>query len=266
MYDNAAWGSDGKPAKNSNRERPSIVRVSPRYYGAQMMSRYSDLKEQAWQANMEIPRRGLAIYTFGNVSAFDPEHAVFAIKPSGVSYEKLTAADIVVVDLDAKVVEGTLRPSSDTKTHAALYRAFEGIGGIVHTHSTYATAWAQAGMAIPIYGTTHADHLAEDVPCTAIMSVEAVRGDYEAETGKQIIDCFHARDPREIPMVLVAGHGPFTWGKTADKAVYNAVVLEELAKMASITRALDPNAARLPNYLVRKHFERKHGKGAYYGQ
>jgi L-ribulose-5-phosphate 4-epimerase len=231
-----------------------------------MTSSYAELKEQAWRANMEIPRRGLAIYTFGNVSAFDAARAVFAIKPSGVSYESLTASDIVVVDLDAKVVEGNLRPSSDTKTHAALYRAFQGIGGIVHTHSTYATAWAQAGMPIPLYGTTHADHLAEDVPCTALMSAEAVRGDYETETGKQIIDCFHARDPRQIPMVLVAGHGPFAWGKTADKAVYHAVVLEELAKMAAITRALDPQASRLPDHLVRKHFERKHGKNAYYGQ
>jgi L-ribulose-5-phosphate 4-epimerase len=231
-----------------------------------MESSYDDLKEQAWRANMEIPRRGLAIYTFGNVSAFDAERAVFAIKPSGVAYESLTAADIVVVDLDAKVVEGTFRPSSDTKTHAALYRAFQGIGGIVHTHSTYATAWAQARMPIPLYGTTHADHLAEDVPCTALMTADAVRGDYEAETGVQIIDCFRTRDPRLTPMVLVAGHGPFTWGKTATTAVYHAVVLEELAKMASITRALDPHAGRLPDYLVRKHFERKHGKSAYYGQ
>jgi L-ribulose-5-phosphate 4-epimerase len=235
-----------------------------------MKSSYGELKEQAWRANMEIPRQGLAIYTFGNVSAFDAERAVFAIKPSGVDYGSLTAVDIVVVDLDAKVVEGTLRPSSDTKTHAALYRAFQaiggGIGGIVHTHSTYATAWAQACTPIPLYGTTHADHLAEDVPCTAIMTADAVRGDYEAETGTQIIDCFRTRDPREIPMVLVAGHGPFAWGKTADKAVYHAVVLEELAKMASITRTIDPNAGRLPDYLVRKHYERKHGKGAYYGQ
>ncbi len=215
---------------------------------------------------MEIPRHGLAIFTFGNVSALDAGRAVFAIKPSGVAYESLKAADMVIVDLDSKVVEGSLRPSSDTRTHAALYRAFQGIGGIVHTHSTYATAWAQASMPIPIYGTTHADHLAEDVPCTAIMTAEAVRGDYEAETGTQIIDCFRTRDPRQIPMVLVAGHGPFTWGKTADKAVYNAVVLEELAKMASITRSLDPQAKRLPDYLVQKHFERKHGKNAYYGQ
>jgi L-ribulose-5-phosphate 4-epimerase len=140
------------------------------------------------------------------------------------------------------------------------------VGGIVHTHSTYATAWAQARMPIPIYGTTHADHLAEDVPCTAVMTADAVGRDYEAETGTQIIDCFRGRDPRQTPMVLVAGHGPFTWGKTADKAVYNAVVLEELAKIASITRSLDPRAERLPDYLVRKHFERKHGKSAYYGQ
>jgi L-ribulose-5-phosphate 4-epimerase len=231
-----------------------------------MKSIYDDLKQQAWQANMEIPRRGLAIYTFGNVSAFDAGRAVFAIKPSGVAYETLTAADMVVVDLDSKVVEGDLRPSSDTKTHAALYKAFQGIGGIVHTHSTYASAWAQAGMPIPLYGTTHADHLAEDVPCTALMTAEAVERDYEAETGTQIIDCFRTRDPRQTPMVLVAGHGPFAWGKTADKAVYHAVVLEELAKIASITRTLDPSARRLPEYLVRKHFERKHGKSAYYGQ
>ncbi len=231
-----------------------------------MQSSYGDLKQQAWRANMEIPRRGLAIYTFGNVSAFDAERAVFAIKPSGVAYESLTAADMVVVDLDCRVVEGALRPSSDTKTHAALYRSFQGIGGIVHTHSTYATAWAQACLPIPIYGTTHADHLAEDVPCTAIMTADAVGGDYEAETGTQIIDCFRTRDPHATPMVLVAGHAPFTWGKTADKAVYHAAVLEEVAKMAHVTRALDPSARRLPEYLIHKHFERKHGKRAYYGQ
>jgi L-ribulose-5-phosphate 4-epimerase len=231
-----------------------------------MTSAYADLKEQAWRANLEIPRRGLAIYTFGNVSAFDPDRAVFAIKPSGVAYDDLKAEHIVIVDLDAKVVEGDMRPSSDTKTHACLYRAFRGVGGIVHTHSTYATAWAQAGLAIPIYGTTHADHLAEDVPCTAVMTAEAVERDYEAETGAQIIDCFRSRDPRQVPMVLVAGHGAFAWGKTADKAVYHAVVLEELAKIASITRSLNPGAPRLPEHLIRKHFERKHGKNAYYGQ
>ncbi len=233
-----------------------------------MASSYRDLKEQAFQANLEIPRRGLAIYTFGNVSAFDDQRAVFAIKPSGVPYESLTAADMVVIDLDANVVEGHLRPSSDTKTHAALYRAsnFKGVGGIVHTHSTYATAWAQARLPIPLYGTTHADHLAEDVPCTAVMSADAVGGDYEAETGTQIIDCFRSRDPHHCPMVLVAGHGPFAWGKSADKAVYHAAVLEELAKIAFLTQTLNAQVGRLPDYLVRKHFERKHGKTAYYGQ
>lgn len=231
-----------------------------------MKSSYTELKEQAWQANMEIPRRGLAIYTFGNVSAFDAARGVFAIKPSGVAYENLTAADMVVLSIDANIVEGHLRPSSDTKTHAALYRAFPGIGGIVHTHSTYASAWAQACLPIPLLGTTHADHLEEDVPCTELMTAEAVEGDYEAETGSQIIDCFLTRDPLRTPMVLVAGHGPFAWGKTADKAVYHAVVLEELAKTALITLTLDPRASRLPEHLVRKHFERKHGKSAYYGQ
>jgi L-ribulose-5-phosphate 4-epimerase len=227
---------------------------------------YTELKQEAWEANLEIPKQGLAIYTFGNVSAYDAARGVFAIKPSGVAYSQLTPDDLVIVDLEGKVVDGKLRPSSDTKTHAALYRAIPGIGGIVHTHSTYATAWAQARLAIPLYGTTHADHLAEDVPCTALMTAEAAERDYEAETGTQIIECFRARNPHETPMVLVAGHGPFTWGKSADKAVYHAVVLEELAKMASITQQLNPCAARLPEYLIRKHFERKHGKNAYYGQ
>ena len=225
-----------------------------------------ELKREAYEANVALPRHGLINLTFGNASAIDRAKGVFAIKPSGVAYENLTAADMAVVDVDANLVEGHLRPSSDTKTHAALYRSFPGVGGIVHTHSTYASAWAQAGLPIPLYGTTHADHLAEDVPCTAVMTVEAVERDYEAETGTQIIDCFRTRDPLQTPMVLVAGHGPFAWGKTADKAVYHAVVLEELAKIAFITRTLNPGASRLPEHLVRKHFERKHGKGAYYGQ
>jgi L-ribulose-5-phosphate 4-epimerase len=231
-----------------------------------MKSPYQDLKEKAWAANMDIPARGLAICTFGNVSALDRDKGVFAIKPSGVDYQKLTAADLVVVDLDGKVVEGSLRPSSDTRTHAVLYRAFSGIGGVVHTHSTYATGWAQTGLAIPVYGTTHADHLPEDVPCTRVMSPEAVERDYEAETGEQILECFKGRDPLHTPMVLVAGHGPFTWGATADKAVYNAVMLEQIAQMAFITRGIHPSATRLPEYLIRKHFERKHGPRATYGQ
>ncbi|HEY5955260.1 MAG TPA: L-ribulose-5-phosphate 4-epimerase [Polyangiaceae bacterium] len=231
-----------------------------------MRSPYQELKERAWAANQQIPKRGLAIYTFGNVSALDAARGVMAIKPSGVEYDKLTVDDLVVLDLSGKIVEGKLRPSSDTPTHLVLYREWKGIGGIVHTHSCYATGWAQAQASIPIYGTTHADHLAEDVPCTAAMSDEAVERDYEVETGNQILDCFKSRDPLHVSMVLVASHGPFTWGETAEKAVYNAAVLEELARMAFITRTINPTAARLPDRLIRKHFERKHGKNAYYGQ
>jgi L-ribulose-5-phosphate 4-epimerase len=231
-----------------------------------MASPYRELMERAWAANQEIPKRGLAIYTFGNVSAFDAARGVMAIKPSGVAYDRLTVDDMVVLDLSGKVVEGSMRPSSDTPTHLVLYRAWKGIGGMVHTHSSYATGWAQARLPIPIYGTTHADHLAEDVPCTGVMSNDAVERDYEVETGKQILECFAERDPLATPMVLVAGHGPFAWGETPEKAVYNAAVLEELARMAFVTRTLAPDAARLPERLIRKHFERKHGKNAYYGQ
>lgn len=231
-----------------------------------MSSPYRELKERAWLSNQEIPKRGLAIYTFGNVSALDPDRGVMAIKPSGVPYDELAIDDLVVIDLEGKTVEGKLRPSSDTPTHLVLYRNFSGIGGIVHTHSTYATGFAQARLPIPIYGTTHADHLAEDVPCTDIMSDEAVEGDYEIETGNQILECFKGRDPHHTPMVLVAGHAPFTWGKTPEKAVYHAAVLEELAKMAFVTKTLDRDARRLPDSLIRKHFERKHGANAYYGQ
>ena len=233
-----------------------------------MTSEFQELKRLAWEANLEIPRRGLAIYTFGNVSALDPARGVLAIKPSGVDYERLGLEDMVVVDLDGRVVEGALRPSSDTRTHLVLYRAFQGLGitGIVHTHSTYATGWAQAQVPIPIFGTTHADHLAGAVPTTAIMGEEAVQGDYEGETGRQILDCFRDRDPIHTPMVLVAGHGPFTWGGTPAQAVYHAVVLEELARMAFVTLGVRPDAAPLPEYLVRKHFERKHGPKATYGQ
>jgi L-ribulose-5-phosphate 4-epimerase len=231
-----------------------------------MSSPYRELKERAWAANQEVPKRGLAIYTFGNVSVLDPERGVIAIKPSGVAYDVLSVDDLVVLDLEGKIVDGKLRPSSDTPTHLVLYRSWKGIGGVVHTHSTYATGWAQARLPIPLYGTTHADHLAEDVPCTAVMSDDAVERDYEVETGKQILECFEGRNPLHTPMVLVAGHAPFTWGVTPEQAVYNAVVLEELARMAFVTRSLDPVAARLPDGLIRKHFERKHGPKAYYGQ
>lgn len=231
-----------------------------------MPSPYRELKEKAWAANQEIPKRGLAIYTFGNVSALDAARGLVAIKPSGVPYERLGVDDLVVVDLAGTIVEGELRPSSDTATHLVLYRAWRGIGSVVHTHSTYATGWAQARLSIPIYGTTHADHLAEDVPCTQVMSDAAVERDYEVETGNQILECFRSRNPLQTPMVLVAGHGAFAWGETPEKAIYNAAVLEELARMAFITRTLDPKAARLPEALIHKHFERKHGKHAYYGQ
>ena len=227
---------------------------------------HRSLRERAFVANLEIPRRGLAIYTFGNVSAFDPAHGVLAIKPSGVAYDRLSVDDIVVVDLEGKVVEGRLRPSSDTRTHIVLYRSFAGIGGVAHTHSTYATGWAQARSPIPIYGTTHADHLPEDVPCTELLDDAAMAGDYETATGHQIVSCFRDRSPLHTPMVLVAGHGIFTWGADADKAIYNAAVLEEIAKMAFITRSVNPDAPRLPRSLTLKHFERKHGKDAYYGQ
>jgi L-ribulose-5-phosphate 4-epimerase len=231
-----------------------------------MPSPYRDLQERAFEANREIPRRGLAIYTFGNVSAFDATLGALAIKPSGVAYDALRVEDMVVLDLEGKVIEGELRPSSDTPTHLVLYRAFRGLGGVAHTHSTYATGWAQACLPIPLYGTTHADHLAEDVPCTAPMSAERAEREYELETGNQIVECFLTRDPLHTPMVLVAGHGPFAWGATAAEAVYHAAVLEELARMAFVTRTLAPDASRLPAHLVRKHFERKHGREAYYGQ
>jgi len=225
-----------------------------------------ELKEVVCRCNLEIPQRGLAIYTFGNVSAIDRQRGVFAIKPSGVPYDLLKPEDIVVVDLDGRVVEGSLNPSSDTKTHLVLYQAFPKIGGITHTHSTHATAWAQAARPIPILGTTHADHLHLDVPCTDFMADERIRNDYEVETGRQILEVFEKISYEEVEMVLVAGHGPFTWGKTAEKAVYNSVVLEELARMALFTIQINPQAERLKESLIQKHYLRKHGPDAYYGQ
>lgn len=227
---------------------------------------YSELKQAAWEANMELNDRGLVLYTWGNVSQIDRDRGVFAIKPSGVPYETLTADDMVVVDLDNQRVEGTLNPSSDTRTHTHLYRHFEDIGGITHTHSTYATAWAQARLPIPCYGTTHADYAYGEIPCTAIMSNEQIERDYEQETGVQITDAFAGRRPMETPMVIVAGHAPFTWGKDAAASVYNAVVLEEVAKMAYLSRTIDPSLAPLKQEIVDKHYLRKHGKDAYYGQ
>jgi len=229
---------------------------------------YEALKEEAWKANMEIPRLNLAIHTWGNVSAFDPDNRVFAIKPSGVPYEKLNADSMVVVDLEGKVVDGSLNPSSDTETHRVLYRDFPGITGITHTHSPYASGWAQARKPVPVYGTTHADNGAETIPCTLIMDTEAVKNNYETETGNLIVNTFHRQniDPANMPMVLVSGHGPFTWGKSAMQSVTQAAILEEICKMALFTIIVDPKTPPLPEHLIRKHWERKHGPNAYYGQ
>mgnify|MGYP001447681494 CR=1 FL=1 len=231
-------------------------------------NRYDHIREAAYQANLQLPKLGLVLFTFGNVSAADHGEGVFAIKPSGVPYDDLTPASMVIVDFDGKVVDGTMRPSSDTKTHAVLYRHWPEIGGIAHTHSTYATAWAQTLMDIPIFGTTHADHLTVDIPCAPPMSDEMISGDYEYQTGFQIIDCLRERglDYREVEMMLVGNHAPFTWGKTSDKAVYNSAVLEAIAQMAFLTRQINPDAEKLKSSLIRKHFERKHGPDAYYGQ
>ncbi|WP_337042259.1 L-ribulose-5-phosphate 4-epimerase [Emticicia sp. 17c] len=232
------------------------------------MSAYKSLKEECYEANMMLPKLNLVLFTFGNVSAIDRANAVFAIKPSGVPYESLKADDIVIVDYNARLVEGKLRPSSDTKTHAQLYKNWEKIGGITHTHSTYAVAWAQAGLDIPIFGTTHADHTHRDIPCAPVLTDEMIQGDYEFETGNQIFDVFKAKglSPQEVEMVLLQNHGPFTWGKNAEKSVYNAAVLEEVARMALLTLQINPNTPRIKDTLRMKHYERKHGKNAYYGQ
>lgn len=232
------------------------------------MSKYQHIKERAFRANMRLPELGLVLFTFGNVSEADRGLGVFAIKPSGVPYEKLTPDSMVVVDFDGKIVEGDLRPSSDTKTHAVLYRHWTTICGIAHTHSTYATAWAQSLLDIPIYGTTHADHNTVDIPCAAPMEDEMIGGDYEYQTGFQIMNCFRDKglDQEEVEMILVGNHAPFTWGKNAEKAVYNSAVLEEIARMAFLTRQIRQDAPRLKEALIRKHYDRKHGAGSYYGQ
>lgn len=232
------------------------------------MSKYNKIKNEAFKANMELPELGLVKFTFGNASAVDREKGVFAIKPSGIPYHEIKPEDMVVIDFDNNIIEGENKPSSDTKTHAVLYKHWHTIGGIVHTHSTYATSWAQAQIDIPIYGTTHADHLPHDIPCAPVMSDEMIKGDYEHETGFQIINCFKDRGikPEEVPMVIVSNHAPFTWGISLQQAVYNSAVLEELAKMAWITKTINPHAPRLKELLKQKHYERKHGKNSYYGQ
>ncbi len=231
------------------------------------MDKYQHIREAAFDANMELPKLQLVIFTFGNVSAADRELGVFAIKPSGVPYLELTPDKMVIVDFDGNIVDGVLRPSSDTKTHAVLYKHWD-IGGICHTHSTYATSWAQAQCDIPIYGTTHADHLTVDVPCAKPMDDDAIKGNYEYETGFQILNCLQERnlDYKEVEMILVGNHAPFTWGKTPDKAVYNSAVLESIAQMAFLTGQINPESKTLKESLIKKHFERKHGPGSYYGQ
>ncbi|GGF82603.1 MULTISPECIES: L-ribulose-5-phosphate 4-epimerase [Wenyingzhuangia] len=233
-----------------------------------MSSKYKDLKQECYEANMQLNALGLVVYTFGNVSAVDRENSVFAIKPSGVPYEDLKADDIVIVDFDNNIIEGELRPSSDTKTHAYLYKNWPEIGGITHTHSTYAVAWAQSQLDIPIFGTTHADHLTADIPCAPPMADELIEGNYEHNTGIQILDCFKNKNLsyQEVEMVLLGNHGPFAWGKNAAKSVYNSKVLEVVAEMAYLTRQINPNAPRLKDSLIKKHYERKHGKNSYYGQ
>ena len=232
-----------------------------------------ELKEKVCRANLDLVRHGLVIFTWGNVSAIDRASALVVIKPSGVSYDNMKPSDMVVVNLDGKVVEGELNPSSDTPTHLVLYKAFPNIGGVVHTHSTYATAWAQAGIDIPSLGTTHADYFHDDIPCTRNMKKSEVFGEYEKETGNVIVETFKKIKPDDTPAVLVRNHGPFAWGTDADNAVHNAVVLEEIAKMAFISLTVNLSTLDIVNHkptmnklLIEKHYSRKHGPNAYYGQ
>jgi L-ribulose-5-phosphate 4-epimerase len=230
------------------------------------MYSFSELREQVWKANLELPRQGLVIHTFGNVSGFDRQQGIVAIKPSGVPYEELTPDSIVLVDLDNTVVDSKYKPSSDTKTHIVLYKHFPSIGGVVHTHSLYATAWAQAHKPIPCLGTTHADYVRGDIPCTRLIDDGQICGDYEEETGRLIIERFGNLLYQETPMVLVAAHGPFTWGATPEKAVFNSVILEKVAQMALYTCMINPSVESIKQTLIDKHFLRKHGTKAYYGQ
>ena len=225
-----------------------------------------ELKQEVLEANLQLPEYGLVTFTWGNVSGICRERNLVVIKPSGVSYEDMKAEDMVVVDLDGNVVEGDLKPSSDTPTHLELYKAFPDLGGIVHTHSRWATSFAQAGIALPALGTTHADTFYGDVPITRLLTSEEIKGEYEKETGTVIMECFKDMDPMDIPGVLVHSHGPFSWGKDAKEAVHNAVVLEEVAFMAYHTLQLNPEAACISQEILDKHYYRKHGANAYYGQ
>lgn len=225
----------------------------------------SDLKEQVFKANLDIVKYKLVLFTWGNASGIDREKGLIVIKPSGVGYDQMRADQMVVVDMDGKVVDGKLLPSSDTSTHLVLYKSFDHIGGVVHTHSTFATSWAQAGMTLPVIGTTHADYFSDGIPCTRDMNEDEVKGDYEAKTGSVIVERFLNLNPKHIPGVLVKNHGPFTWGNNPDEAVHNSVVLEEIARMAYISFTVNPNLTMNP-LLTEKHFSRKHGANAYYGQ
>lgn len=228
-----------------------------------------ELREKVYEANMDLPKHGLVVFTWGNASEFDRDSGLFVIKPSGVDYDKLSPESMVVCDLDGKVVDGDLNPSSDTPTHAYLYREWgDKIGGVVHTHSAWAVSWAQVGRDIPAYGTTHADYFYGPIPCMRGLTEEEIEEAYELNTGKVIVEGFVERDidPVAVPAVLVRNHGPFTWGKDADAAVYHAVVLDEVAKMAARTEMLQDGVAPAPQYLQDKHYLRKHGPNAYYGQ
>lgn len=229
------------------------------------MHSLQDLREEVWMANMELFHKNLVVHTFGNVSAIDRDKGVIAIKPSGIPYTDLTADKIVLVDLDLNVVDSTLKPSSDTRTHVVLYKNLPSIGGVAHTHSTYATSWAQSGFAVPCFGTTHADYCRGVIPCTESLRDEQISGDYEAETGLQIVNTLK-QYPDFIQMILVAGHGPFTWGSSAEKAVEHSILLEEICRMATLTKEINPNAEGISSALIDKHFLRKHGKNSYYGQ
>lgn len=227
-----------------------------------------ELKKRVYEANMLLPKYGLVTFTWGNVSEIDEERKYFVIKPSGVDYDKLTPEDMVVLDLEGNVVEGKYRPSSDTPTHLELYKAFPEIGGVVHTHSSYATSWAQAGRSIPCYGTTHADYFYGDIPCVRCLNEQEIAEAYEANTGHLIVNSFREmkKDPAAVPGVLCKNHGPFSWGKDAHEAVHNAVVMEEVAKMAYRAELINPEVKPAPQELQDKHYFRKHGANAYYGQ
>ena len=225
-----------------------------------------ELKQKVFEANMQLPKYGLVTFTWGNVSGIDRESGLVVIKPSGVAYETMSAEDMVVVDLDGKVVEGKYRPSSDTPTHVELYKAFPKVGGIVHTHSSWATSWAQAGRSIPCYGTTHADYMYGEIPCVRNLTQEEIDEGYEKNTGTVIISYFQDRDYEAVPCVLCKNHGPFAWGKDPAEAVHNAVVLEEVAKMATRCERINPHLEPAPQRLLDKHYYRKHGANAYYGQ